>query len=313
VVAPPGGRRNAVATVTSLGEHEAAAITTGIRHAYGRTGARWAAGPARVYDRLAMALLADGPVPLTGARVLDAGAGTGAVSRAARAAGADVVAVDNAFAMLAHDRRRRPPAAAADIQRLPFGRDRFDLAVMAFVLNHLPEPELAITELVRVVRRDGWVLASVFRDGWDHPAKQAVEDAAAAYGYVPPAWYRDLKSRIASRAGRPDLLAEAGRRAGLVDVEVAIHEVDVGIADAPTLVAWRLGMANLAPFVASLDPARRRALVARAVETLGPRPPALRPQVVHLHGRVGDGAMGQRRGGRMRATVTVRCHRDPMR
>jgi hypothetical protein len=32
-----------------------------------------------------------------------------------------------------------------------------------------------------------------------------------------------------------------------------------------------------------------------------------------MHGRVGDGAMGQRRGGRMEATVTVLCHRDPMR
>jgi SAM-dependent methyltransferase len=284
-----------VVAVTSLSDQEMADVTAGIRDAYGRTGWLWAAGPARVYDRLAVVLLADSPLPLAGARVLDAGAGTGAVSRTALEAGAEVVAVDNAAAMLAHEHWCRPPAAVADIQRLPFGRDRFDLAAVAFVVNHLPDPARGLAELARVVREDGWVMASVFRDGWDHPAKEAVEDAAAAYGYLPPAWYRELKTRVASHAGRPHVLAAAGHRAGLVDVEVVHREVEIGITDAPALVAWRLGMANLAPFVESLGPARRRALVTRAVETLGPRPPALRPQVLHLRGRVGNGAMGHRR------------------
>jgi len=55
--------------------------------AYSRTGAAWDAGPGRIYDRLSEELVARLPAGATG-DVLDLGAGTGAASRAAAAAGA---------------------------------------------------------------------------------------------------------------------------------------------------------------------------------------------------------------------------------
>ena len=88
----------------------------------------WAGGPAAVYDRLAAELLARSPVPLGGALVLDAGAGTGAVSSAARAAGARVVATDVALDMLRHHRTARPPALAADVLALPLRDGCVDVA-----------------------------------------------------------------------------------------------------------------------------------------------------------------------------------------
>ncbi|HEY0411115.1 MAG TPA: hypothetical protein VGE42_12705 [Candidatus Dormibacteraeota bacterium] len=75
----------------------------------------WANGPARVYARLAVALLARCPLPLRGALLLDAGAGTGAVSAGAVAvaAGARVVATDIALDMLLQRRHRRGAAGAS--------------------------------------------------------------------------------------------------------------------------------------------------------------------------------------------------------
>ena len=68
--------------------------------AYGQGATAWADGPTRVYGPLADLLVAFSPEPLAGTAVLDLGSGTGAGSSAATAAGARVVAVDVAPAML---------------------------------------------------------------------------------------------------------------------------------------------------------------------------------------------------------------------
>ena len=61
---------------------------TGGTDAYDASADAWAAGPASVYGRLAEAMLDESPVPLTGADVLDVGAGTAVVAEAARRRGA---------------------------------------------------------------------------------------------------------------------------------------------------------------------------------------------------------------------------------
>jgi len=72
-----------------------------MRAAYNRSAVAWTGGPDGVYGRLAEVLVTAGPIPMTGARVLDVGAGTGAAGRAAIAAGAgQVIAVDIAERML---------------------------------------------------------------------------------------------------------------------------------------------------------------------------------------------------------------------
>lgn len=256
-----------------------------VRDAYDRTAEQWDLGPARVYEPLAGALLDDAPCELSGRSLLDLGAGTGAVSRVATARGATVVAVDAAAGMLAHDRRHRPPSVVADVRRLPFVDDGFDVAAAAFVLNHLPDARRALAEAVRVLRPGGWLLASTFEDAWDHPAKQVVEEVASSFGYRRPAWYETLKDETSVAVGARDGLGATGVDAGLVDVEVITRQVDVGLDDAAAMVAWRLGMANLAPFAVRLQASDRHELVARAIEALGPDAPPLRPGVLHLVGR----------------------------
>jgi SAM-dependent methyltransferase len=90
-----------------------------------------------------------------GTRVLDVGCGLGTLSAAAAARGATVTGSDLAAGMLAEARRRHPEVefVLADAEALPFADGAFDVALGAFVVNHLPHPERAASELARVARR----------------------------------------------------------------------------------------------------------------------------------------------------------------
>ena len=123
----------------------------------------WAQGATLVYAPIAALLIARTPIPLTGTRVLDVGAGTGVCEGPLKAAGAaTVVAADLSHDMLAWNRPARPPAVVADVMRLPFPSAVFDVAVASFVLNHLTNPIGGLTELTRVARPGGAVLATVY-------------------------------------------------------------------------------------------------------------------------------------------------------
>jgi SAM-dependent methyltransferase len=248
--------------------------------AYSATGGWWERGPARIYDRLAEVLVGCSPVPLAGARVLDVGAGTGAATRAARAAGAAaVVAVDAAFGMLAHDAATRPPAAVGDVLALPFVASAFDATVAAFSLNHLSAPARGLREMARVTRTGGAVLAATYAEDDAHPVKEAVAAALAARGWSPEPWYRSLAAAtlplLASPAGFGAAAAEGGLTATVEAVRVPFPNLE-----AADLVAWRLGLAQHAPFVAGLSQEQRSAVVSDAIDRLGDPPPLVRSVLV---------------------------------
>jgi ubiquinone/menaquinone biosynthesis C-methylase UbiE len=96
-------------------------------------------------------------------RWLDVGCGNGAFTAAliARCAPAEVIGIDPSEGQLSFA-RTRPGAKSAqfrigDAQGLPFGDDRFDVAVMALVITFLSDPGKAVSEMTRVVRPGGWV------------------------------------------------------------------------------------------------------------------------------------------------------------
>jgi SAM-dependent methyltransferase len=234
----------------------------------------WRAGPDRIYGRLAAASVDTLGGPLDGRLALDAGAGTGAVTRALARRGARVVPVDLSASMLKAARAR--PGAVADVRRLPFAGAAFDLAAAGFVLSHLPDPDTALAELARVTRSGGTVLATAFPAGRRHPVKVAVDEVLAATGYRDPDWYLDLKESGEVRIGTAAALAALAVGAGLSTPVVDEVAVDLAGLDAPALAAWRLGMAQVAPFVAGLGEERRQALVADATAAAagagGPQP-----------------------------------------
>lgn len=94
-----------------------------------------------------------------GQRVLDVATGPGYVAERAAARGAIPVGMDIAEGMLAAARERLPNLefVLGDAERMPFGGGSFDAAVGAFVLNHLPAPEVAAREVARVLVPGGTV------------------------------------------------------------------------------------------------------------------------------------------------------------
>lgn len=248
-------------------------------------GEAWAGGPGLVYDRLAAALVPASPVAITGARVIDIGAGSGAASRAVVAGGGRPVAVDLSLDMLSHRPGACTPAVLGDARRLPFADGGFDVAVAAFVLSHVPDPVRVLAEAGRVVRGGGAVLASSFSSASSHPAKAQVDEVATRWGWRPPPWYRQFKSELEPRVGHAAALVALAADAGLHDVVVQELVVDTGVCSADAMVAWRLGMAHLAPFVASLNQVDRASLIAEARTEMGPEPQPLRPVVLMLSSR----------------------------
>ena len=53
-----------------------------------------------------------------------------------------------------------------DVQTLPFADEAFDVVIANHMLYHVPEPDRAVAELARVVRRNGVVLAAT--NGYGH-------------------------------------------------------------------------------------------------------------------------------------------------
>jgi len=250
------------------------ALTIDSVAAYSVTGGAWQLGPGRIYDRLAAVLVARSPASLLGRRVLDVGAGTGAASRAALDAGAaSVVAIDAAVGMLAHQSTARPAAVAADALALPFPDASFDAALAAFSLNHLTDPAGGLREMSRVTRPGAPLVAGSYAADDDHPVKAAVQAALEARGWAPEPWYLTVKTDavpLLSTIRRAQAVAAAaGLDAVCERVRVAFPELD-----ARDLVAWRLGMAQHAPFVARLSPDDRERVEADAMARLGdpPRP-----------------------------------------
>lgn len=254
-----------------------------VRQGYEGAASAWADDAELVYGPMADALLARAP-GLAGQLVLDVGAGTGAVSHRLVAAGADALAVDASWPMLAHQASSRPPAVVGDISRLPLVDDAVDGAAAAFVLNHLADPVAALVELRRVVRRGGFIVASVFSIADPPAAKAAIDGVLATAGWEPPLWYRFLKS-VDGQLGSAASMRVAAEAADLEHIDVVEGPVRTGVTDPRDIVRYRLAQPQRALFLAQLSEVARRRVAQECVASVANLGEAFDPGVVLLSAR----------------------------
>jgi len=94
-------------------------------------------------------------------RVLEVGPGPGELAeRIAKELGADVVAIDVSPRMVELTRGRGIDARIGDVQALPFDDASFDLVVAAWVLFHPSDLDRALSEIARVLRPGGRLIAA---------------------------------------------------------------------------------------------------------------------------------------------------------
>jgi SAM-dependent methyltransferase len=117
-------------------------------------------------------------------RVLDVATGAGNIAGAAAQRGAEVIGIDFSAAQVRMARERYPAVRfeQADAEALPFEPDTFDAVVNGFGMCHLPNPDVALREAFRMLKRGGRVAFTV----WDTPERAvgfgAVYAAVCAHG-----------------------------------------------------------------------------------------------------------------------------------
>jgi demethylmenaquinone methyltransferase/2-methoxy-6-polyprenyl-1,4-benzoquinol methylase len=117
-------------------------------------------GSARVW-RKAVAKLVN---PQSGQTILDLAAGTGASSVAFLKEGVRVVAADFSIGMLEEGKKRHPEIefVFADATKLPFQAEEFDTVTISFGLRNVENTELALAEMLRVLKPGGKLVVCEF-------------------------------------------------------------------------------------------------------------------------------------------------------
>ncbi len=120
----------------------------------------------------------------SGSRLLDVATGAGYIAGAAAQRGANATGIDFSATQVRMARERYPTVRfeQADAEALPFDPETFDAVVNGFGMCHLPNPDVALREAFRVLKRGGRVAFTV----WDTPERAvalgAVYAAVRAHG-----------------------------------------------------------------------------------------------------------------------------------
>lgn len=102
----------------------------------------------------------DEVVALRPQRVIEVGCGRGEFAERLAEAGIEVIAVDQSPRMVELTAARGVDARAGDVRQLPFPSGQFDVVVANFMLYHVPDLDRGISELSRVLRAGGSLVAT---------------------------------------------------------------------------------------------------------------------------------------------------------
>ncbi len=195
------------------------------------------------YSRELAGPFADAARVAVGQRAIDVGCGPGALTGVlVERLGADAVsAVDPSPSFVEACRTRHPhvDVRVGRAESLPYDDASHDVALMQLVLHFVSDPDLAVSQMSRVVRPGGLVAACVwdFADGME--MLRLYWDAALTVDPDAP----DEAQRL--RFGRAGEIADLFRSGGLLDVTEGVITVSSTYRDLDEL--WTSLLAGIGP------------------------------------------------------------------
>jgi SAM-dependent methyltransferase len=214
-----------------------------------------------------------------GQRVLDVACGTGVLTRAVAirtGPSGEITGLDLSPRMLAIAARMSPTLSwrEGSAEALPFPDESFDAVVSQFGLMFVPDPALALREMMRVLKPSGNLAVAVWASLADTPVYAAevalVERLAGTNAGVP--------LRAPFVLGNRTQLAEYFLAAGIPGASIAFHEGRGSFPDIRTMV--ELDLRVLLPMMGVDLDAEHIAEILRNAET------ELQPFVTDVGGRV---------------------------
>lgn len=107
------------------------------------------------------------PEDIKGKNLLDAGCGTGWFSKAATERGASVTSMDLGEKLLSKVAQKcNSKMVIGSITEMPFADNTFDYIVCSEVIEHVPQPYLAMQELYRVLKPGGTLVLTTPNKIW---------------------------------------------------------------------------------------------------------------------------------------------------
>jgi ubiquinone/menaquinone biosynthesis C-methylase UbiE len=198
--------------------------------------------PEPVMARLVPMLVSE--IPKQG-RCLEIGVGTGRIALPLARAGVSMVGVDISREMLRKLIRNSEGApltvVIGDATRLPFGEGNFTSVVAAHVLHLIPGWKQAIAEAIRVLKRNGILIASR-----GARTKQRQEGALAT-----DSWERRVVHRFFAEAGDPPWPPGADR---IEEVDEHMSDLGASVRELPELQS--LESSNINACLANLETGR---------------------------------------------------------
>jgi SAM-dependent methyltransferase len=191
------------------------------------------------YATVLAPLFADFAGVASGARALDVGAGTGALTAELLARGATVVAVDPSPEFVAVLRERFPGTEVHETgaESLPFAENDFDLALAQLVVAFVSDAPAAVAEMARVARRVAacmWGVAEVDM----FAAIDRTAEVVSGPSLAEPRRYRTAQELRGLLAPLGDVeSAELDVSAGYRDFEEFWNALDHGVGPAGQWVA----------------------------------------------------------------------------
>ena len=162
-----------------------------------------------------------------GLQWLDVGCGTGSFTELvlARNAPSAISAIDPSEGQIAFAKGKpganRVDYRHGDAMSLPFGDDEFDVAVMALVIQHIPDRTKAMSEITRVLRQRGTVAAYVWPELHEAHPMQPLSDAVRSIGKLLRPSHRGKQARTI------EALTELFDASGLVDIKSSSIEIQL--------------------------------------------------------------------------------------